>query len=268
MRTKTVQIADKCSPHFPHSAGRSVESSATGSKRARPDVRSDDQENDRGDDESVDDEHRVRVAAHVVEQDPDRRQRRSRPPRSCRRRTGRPILAAGRSSATSFTPSKSDGAEVDGHEQEERDPRRSVAIEPQVARSGDDDARPRDTGRERERLCDAEEDSLAERQVAETGPWAAGRPRRGRRADGEEDRDLPGLAEMALDRAAQRGADDHGRDRGNDHDPGDALVDVRESPLRERCPPGAVRAPSELAPRSTRLLPRAFPDAARHRRSC
>ncbi len=48
--------------------------SRQGSKRARPGARSDDQENDRGDDEAVDDEHGVRVTPHVVEQDPDRRQ--------------------------------------------------------------------------------------------------------------------------------------------------------------------------------------------------
>ena len=75
VQTKTVQIADKCSPHFPHSAAWSVESFERALERARPGVQSDDQEDDRGHDEPVDDEHRVRVAPHVVEQDPDRRQR-------------------------------------------------------------------------------------------------------------------------------------------------------------------------------------------------
>ena len=76
--TKIVQRADKCSPHFPHSVSRSVESSGPGLERARPAVKCDDREDDRRRHEPVDDEHRVRVAAHVAEQDPDRRERRHR----------------------------------------------------------------------------------------------------------------------------------------------------------------------------------------------
>ncbi len=77
--TKIVQRADKCSPHCPHSMNRSVESSEPGLERARPAVERDDREDDRRRHEPVDDEHGVRVAAHVVEQDPD----------CCERRHGR-----------------------------------------------------------------------------------------------------------------------------------------------------------------------------------
>ena len=66
-------------------------------------------------------------------------------------------------------------------------------------------------------------------------------------ADGEEDRDLPRLAEMALDRAAERGADDHGRDRGDDHDPRDPLVRVANRSRAHAAPPGADQA-DEIRP--------------------
>ncbi len=53
-------------------------------------------------------------------------------------------------------------------------------------------------------------------------------------ADGEEDRDLPGLAEVPLDRAAERRADDHCRNRGDYHDPRDPFVRVANRPLHAR----------------------------------
>ena len=45
-----------------------------------------------------------------------------------------------------------------------------------------------------------------------------------RRARGEEDRDLPGLAEVVGDPVLADDADDAGRDRGDDHEPGDSVV--------------------------------------------
>ncbi len=88
------------------------------------------------------------------------------------------------------------------------------------------------------------------RNVRSPRPWSVG-SRSTRVEDdgacGEEDRDLPRLPEMALDGAAQSGTDDHGWDRGNDHDPGDALVDVPNRPRANAGPPRAYE-PDDVAP--------------------
>ena len=60
---------------------------------------------------------------------------------------------------------KHDGAEHGRHEQEEREPRRRVAVEAEEATGRDRDPRARDAGHERERLRDADGEAFLEREL-------------------------------------------------------------------------------------------------------
>ena len=57
------------------------------------------------------------------------------------------------------------------------------------------------------------------------------------REDRQEDRDLPRLAQVAGDHVLKREADHAGRDRRDEHDPGEPLVGGLEPPRAQRPEP-------------------------------
>ena len=80
-------------------------------------------------------------------------------------------------------------------------------------------------GREREALGEADEKPLAEAQVPHLLPLGAPvGPVEDEGEHGEQDRDLPRLAEALLDHALEGGSDQRRRHGRDDDDPGDLLV--------------------------------------------
>ena len=111
-----------------------------------------------------------------------------------------------------------------------------------------DDAGARHAGSQGERLRQAEREAAAVVQILDRAiSKSAVSEIEQRGAEREENRDLPRLAEPLLDEALADGPRERGRNRGDDHDPGDALVSRPDCARAQAVPPGADEL-AELAP--------------------
>jgi hypothetical protein len=117
------------------------------------------------------------------------------------------------------------GAERDRDQQQEREACGGVAVEAQEAAGRDRHARARHARHEREHLREADEESVAHAEVVEVQPLrrAVGDPEQ-HREQGEQDRDLPGVAQVVRDRVLAGGADDRGGHRGERDRPRQPLL--------------------------------------------
>ena len=199
-------------------------------------------EDDCGEEQPVDDEDRVVVAADVAEQAPDREQaaRRGRdhPHQEWPRRAGRQVAEEHVGHAL---PER--GTEDDRDEEQERDARRGVPVEAEEAGGRDRDPRARDAGHEREALGEADRDRCARPEVGHAAPRrrAVHEPEEDAE-DGQEDRDLPGLAQVLGDEILAQGADGRGRDGGDSNEPRDARLRRVDAPPADAADPGGHEA--------------------------
>ena len=132
-----------------------------------------------------------------------------------------------------------DGAEHGRHEQQEREAGSAVAIEAEETARGDRDPRARDAGSECERLRAAHDDRVTEPEIAHRAVLRrAVCPEQEQRAGGEQDEDLPGLAEVVRDEVGTGEADDAGGDRRDEHEPRDPLVRRLDLPTSHGAEPG------------------------------
>ena len=125
-----------------------------------------------------------------------------------------------------MSPLKTTAPKRDRQEQQEREARGGVAVEPEEARRRDRDPRARDARHQREALREADREpcrsvrsSIDRRSCGRRSAQPSSRPNAG-----EEDRDLPRLAEVLRDHVLEREPDDRGGNRRDDHHPGDALL--------------------------------------------